>query len=73
MGVHMEWGVEYYPNEQEGEEWQELTKQEFKDLLRTYNARGIDPALRMEWFSIFENGREGKRLTIVDEWGIYYG
>ena len=73
MGVHMEWGVEYSPNEQEGEEWQELTEQEFKDLLLSHTARGIEPSLRMEWFSIFDNGREGKRLTLVDTWGIYYG
>lgn len=73
MAVHIEWGVEYYPNEQEGEQWQELTEQESKDLILAHNARGIDPHLRMEWFTIFENGREVKRLTIVDEWGIYYG
>lgn len=73
MGVHMEWGVEYYPNEQEGEEWQELTEQEFKELILAHTVRGIEPSLRMEWFTIFENGREGKRLTIVDEMGVYYG
>ena len=73
MGVHMEWGVEYYPNEQEGEQFDELTEQDFKELILAHTARGIEPHLRMEWFSLFENGREGKRLTIVDEWGVYYG
>jgi hypothetical protein len=73
MAMHIEWGVEYYPNEHEGEQFDELSEQDFKELILAHTARGIEPSLRMEWFSLFDNGREGKRLTLVDTWGIYYG
>lgn len=71
--MQLEYGVEYYPNLDEGEQWQELTESEFLDLIAQHNAKGIDAKLEYERFTIFDNGREGKRLTIVDELGVYYG
>lgn len=71
--MQLEYGVEYYPNLDEGEQWQELTESEFLDLIAQHNAKGIDAKLEYERFTTFDNGREGKRLTIVDELGLYYG
>jgi hypothetical protein len=71
--MQLEYGVEYYPNTDEGPQWQEVTEFEFLDLMAQHNARGIDARLEYERFTIFENGRDGRRLTLIDEWGIYYG
>lgn len=71
--MQLEYGVEYSPNLDEGEQWQELTESEFLDLIAQHKAKGIDPILEYECFTMFDNGREGKRLTIVDESGVYYG
>lgn len=71
--TELEYFVEYYPNEHEGEQAEELTKAEFEALINTHKARGLDPVLSYETFSIFENGRSGHRLTIVDEYGVFYG
>ena len=70
---HFEFGVEYYPNPNDGEQWQELTEMEFLAIIAMHKARGYDPAIEYEKFTVFDNGREGRRLTIRDEWGIYYG
>jgi hypothetical protein len=68
----LQYGVEYYPNSEEGEQWQELTKLEFNNLVKAHESRGYAPRIIYESFSVFENGRSGERLTLVDEWGIYY-
>lgn len=71
--MQLEFGVEYYPNPEDGEQWQELTESEFLEVIAMHKARGYDPSIEYEKFTVFENGREGRRLTIRDEWGIYYG
>lgn len=71
--MQLEYGVEYYPNLDEGPQWQELAESEFLELIAQHNKRGIDARLEYERFTMFDNGREGKRLTLVDEWGVYYG
>lgn len=70
---NLEYGVEYRPNEDEGEQWEELTEWEFLDLIASHKRRGFSVNMEYDSFSIRENGRFGKRLTIVDDWGIYYG
>jgi hypothetical protein len=69
----MEYFVEYYPNADEGEQAQELTREEFKELYNMHRQRGVDPIVEHDKFSFFENGRDGQRLTILDEHGIFYG
>ena len=68
----LEYFVEYYPNEHEGEQAEELTKVDFEALINDHKARGLDPVLSYETFSIFENGRSGPRLTIIGEYGVFY-
>lgn len=69
----LEYGVEYFPNPEEGEQWEELSERAFLDLIASHKARGLDPTLDYEKFTTFDNGREGRRLTIRDDFGIYYG
>ena len=69
----MEYFVEYYPNADEGEQAQELTKSEFLSLIRDHKARGLDALIEYDVFTVYENGRSGERLTIRDEYGIFYG
>ena len=69
----LEYFVEYTPNEHEGEQAEELTKAEFEALINDHKARGLEPVLSYESFSIFENGRSGHRLTIIDEYDVFYG
>lgn len=69
----MEYFVEYYPNANEGEQAEELSKSEFLSLIRDHKLRGYDPLIEYDVFTIFENGRDGERLTIRDEYGIFYG
>jgi len=69
---NLEFGVEYYPTPEEGEQWQELSERDFLELIADHKARGLDPLLEYDHFTIFNNGRDGRRLTIRDEWGIYY-
>lgn len=69
----LEFGVEYYPNPEEGEHWEELTEREFLDVIAMHKARGYDPVIEYDRFTLYDNGREGRRLTIRDEWGLYYG
>lgn len=69
----MEYFVEYYPNADEGEQAQELTKSEFVALIREHKAHGLDALIEYDVFTVYENGRSGVRLTIRDEYGIYYG
>ena len=71
--MQLEYGVEYFPNYGESEQWQELAEYEFLELIAQHNKRGIDARLEYESFTTFDNGRDGKRLTLVDEWGLYYG
>jgi hypothetical protein len=71
--MQLEWFVEYYPNDDEGEQWQELTEREFLDLIAQHKTRGIEPIIDYERFTMFDNGRDGRRLTLRDEWGVYYG
>jgi hypothetical protein len=69
----MEYFVEYYPNADEGEQAQELTKAEFLALIRDHKARGYDALIEYDVFTVFNNGRNGERLTIRDEYGVFYG
>ena len=69
----LEYFVEYIPNEDEGEQAQELTKVEFTSLINDHKARGIEPLLEYDVFTVFDNGRSGHRLTIRDEYGLFYG
>ena len=69
----MEYFVEYYPNAEEGEQAEELTRPEFVNLVREHRARGFDPMLEHDVFTVFDNGRDGERLTIRDEYGLFYG
>lgn len=72
MPNSLEYGVEYYPNNDEGEQWQELTEAEFLSLIRDHKARGLEYKLDYERFTIFDNGRTGCKLTILDTYGVYY-
>ena len=69
----MEYFIEYYPNENEGEQASEISRSEFVELIGLHKERGLDALIEHDVFSIFENGRDGERLTIRDEYGIYYG
>jgi hypothetical protein len=69
----LEYGVEYCTYAEEGEQWHELSEFEFLELIAAHKARGLDPLLEYDRFTIFDNGREGRRLTIRDEYGVYYG
>ena len=71
--ANLEYGVEYYPNNDEGEQWEELTESEFICLINDHKAKGLDPILEYERFTIYDNGRDGRRLTIRDVYGVYYG
>lgn len=68
----IEYGVEYYPNAEEGEQWQELSESEFLDVIAMHKVRGCEPVIDYERFTVYDNGRSGRRLTIRDQWGIYY-
>lgn len=70
--MQLEYGVEYYPNPDEGPQWDEVTESQLLDLIAQHNARGLDARLEYERYTIYENGRAGRRLTLVDEWGIFY-
>jgi hypothetical protein len=72
MQTDLEFGVEYYPNAEEGEQFEYLTHHEFLSLLRDHELRGLSPCLVYDHFTIFENGRSGSRLTIRDDYGLYY-
>ena len=69
----MEYFVEYYPNEDEGEQAVEVSRSEFIEIIKCHKERGLDALIEYDVFSIFENGRDGERLTIRDDYGIYYG
>lgn len=69
----LEFGVEYYPNPEEGPQFEEVTESQLLDLIAQHNARGLNARLEYERFTLSENGRDGRRLTLVDEWGIFYG
>jgi len=69
----LEYFVEYSPNLNEGEQAQELNKLEFLDLVKQHQMQGIDPHLEYDVFTVFDNGRSGHRLTIRDDYGIFYG
>jgi len=69
----IEYGVEYRPNADEGEQWQELTEQEFISLIQDHKDRCLDHLIEYDRFTIFDNGRSGRRLTIRDEYEVYYG
>ena len=71
--MNLEYGVEYLPNDAEGTQWQELTELQFLDLLKSHKKRGYTVNMDYESFTVSQNGRSGKRLTIYDDWGIYYG
>jgi hypothetical protein len=68
----MEYFVEYYPTENEGEQAQELTKSDFVALIRDHKARGLDALIEYDVFTVYDHGRSGERLTIRDEYGIFY-
>ena len=69
----LEFFVEYRPNLDEGEQAQELSETEFTNLLSEHKRMGVDPLIDYQRFTIFDNGRDGRRLTIRDDSGIYYG
>jgi len=71
--MKLEYGVEYYPNPDEGEQFEHLTELEFLSLIRNHELRGYSPEIAYERFTTFENGRDGRRLTIRDVSGIFYG
>jgi hypothetical protein len=71
--MKLEYGVEYYPTPEEGEQFEYLTERDFLDLIASHKARGLDPAIEYARFTIFDNGRDGRRLTIRDVYGIFYG
>jgi len=70
--IKIEYGVEYYPNPEEGEQFEYLTELEFLSLIRDHGLRGYSPEITYERFTTFDNGRDGRRLTIRDTQGIYY-
>ena len=71
--MQLEYGVEYLPNDAEDMQWQELTELQFLDLLKSHKKRGYTVNMDYDSFTISQNGRSGKRLTIYDDWGIYCG
>ena len=72
MRDEIEYGVEYYPNFDEGEQFEYLTESEFLGLIKDHESRGFNPEIVYDKFTIFNNGRDGRRLTIKDTWGLYY-
>jgi hypothetical protein len=70
--MQLEYGVEYYSNPDEGPQWDELTESQLLDLIAQHNARGLDLRLEYKRFTIYDNGRDGRRLTLIDEWGVFY-
>lgn len=68
----MEYGIEYCPSEQEGEQWQEVTESEFLEVIALHKVRGLDPLIEYDRFTVFDNGREGRRLTIRDVYEVFY-
>jgi Ca2+-binding EF-hand superfamily protein len=73
QAIEIEYGVEYYPNPKEGEQFEHLTESEFLSLIRDHERRGYTPEITYERFTTFDNGRDGRRLTIRDVSGIFYG
>ena len=59
----MRYNVEYYPNESEGEQAQEISESEFMELLQMHANAKRNPCI---W-------ADDEQLTIQDVWGIYYG
>ena len=70
---NLEYGVEYYPNPNEGEQFEYLEEWQFIDLINLHKSRGYAPMIEYERFTIYDNGRSGRRLTIKDEYGLFYG
>ena len=70
--IKIEYGVEYYPNPEEGEQFEYLTESNFLSLICDHEMRGYTPEIAYERFTTFDNGRDGRRLTIKDTQGIYY-
>ena len=69
----MEYFVEYYPDNNDGETLaEELTLADFLGLISDHKERGIDPTFDFSNFTIAKNGRDGQRLTIEDEHNIFY-
>ena len=71
--MDLEFFVEYYPNVDEGEQAQELSESDFIGLIVDHKNRGLEPIIEYDKFTIFDSGRSGRRLTIIDENGVYYG
>ena len=69
----LEFVIEYFPNPDEGEQAEHITETEFVGLIAAHEYRGLQPILSYDVFTVFGNGRNGRRLTIRDEWGVYYG
>jgi hypothetical protein len=68
----LEFFVEYRPNDDEGEQAHELSESEFIGLIAAHKRLGVDPLIDYDRFTIFDNGRDGRRLTIRDDSGVYY-
>lgn len=71
--MKLEFFVEYYPNADEGEQVEELSEFEFLGLIAEHRGIGVEPVIDYELFTIYDNGRDGRRLTIRDEYNLYYG
>jgi len=68
----LEFFVEYLPNEHEGEQAVELTENAFLELITDHKEQDVEPVIQYDRFTVFENGRDGRRLTIIDEHGVFY-
>lgn len=65
-------GVEYTPNPDEGEQFEELTELQFLELQREHQNKGLDAIITYERATTRENGASYQRLTIHDAFGLYY-
>jgi uncharacterized protein YlbG (UPF0298 family) len=59
--METKYGVEYYPNENEGSQWQELDPIDFIRLVQKSPDSNVD------------YDYESKTFTFWDEYGVYYG
>ena len=66
----LEFFVEYWSHEEP--EAVELTEDEFLRLWRDHKEQDVETVIQYDRFTVFENGRDGRRLTIIDEHGVFY-
>lgn len=70
--MQLEYFVECYTDFEELPQFIEIDETKFVELLNVYKKRGIDPRIEYDRFTMFDNGRSGSRLTLVDSWVGYY-